>query len=97
MAAGDNTTDFKFIDPEILELASRFVFTELAYDRAFVGEIVRNLQDEGQSLVESGQGFLSMGPYHASRNNLFFISTLYSLPVSRRFAYVFRNSPDSCR
>jgi hypothetical protein len=31
-------------------------------DRTFAGEIVRNLQDEGLSLVEFGQGFLSMGP-----------------------------------
>jgi hypothetical protein len=28
-------------------------------------EIVRNLQDEGLSLVEFGQGFLSMGPASA--------------------------------
>jgi hypothetical protein len=28
------------------------VVTELAYDRTFAGEIVRNLQDEGLSLVE---------------------------------------------
>jgi phage terminase large subunit-like protein len=62
IATGGNTTDFKFIEAEILALASRFVVTELAYDRTFVGEIVRNLQDEGLSLVEFGQGFLSMGP-----------------------------------
>jgi hypothetical protein len=47
MAAGGNTTDFKFIEAETLELAARFMFTELAYDRTFAGEIVRNLQDEG--------------------------------------------------
>jgi len=45
-----------------LALAARFVVTDLAYDRTFAGEIVRNLQDEGLSLVEFGQGFLSMGP-----------------------------------
>ena len=39
--------------------------TEPAYDRTFAGEIVRNLQDEGLSLVEFGQGFLSMGPASA--------------------------------
>ena len=37
----------------------------LAYDRTFAGEIVRNLQDEGLSLVEFGQGILSMGPASA--------------------------------
>jgi phage terminase large subunit-like protein len=62
IATEGNTTDFKFIEAEILELAARFVATELAYDRTFAGEIVRNLQDEGLSLVEFGQGFLSMGP-----------------------------------
>jgi phage terminase large subunit-like protein len=65
MATEGNTTDFKFIEAEILALASRFVVTELAYDRPFAGEIVRNLQDEGLSLVEFGQGFLSMGPASA--------------------------------
>ncbi len=45
-----------------MALAALFVVTELAYDRTFAGEIVRNLQDEGLSLVEFGQGFLSMGP-----------------------------------
>jgi hypothetical protein len=57
IATEGNTTDFKFIEAEILALASRFVVTELAYDRTFAGEIVRNLQDEGLSLVEFGQGF----------------------------------------
>jgi phage terminase large subunit-like protein len=65
MGTEGNTTDFKFIEAEILALASRFVVTELAYDRTFAGEIVRNLQDEGLSLVEFGQGFLSMGPASA--------------------------------
>ncbi len=65
MATEGNTTDFKFIEAEILALASRFVVTELAYDRTFAGEIVCNLQDEGLSLVEFGQGFLSMGPASA--------------------------------
>ena len=65
MATEGNTTDFKFIEAEILALASRFVVTELAYDRTFAGEIVRNLQDEGLPLVEFGQGFLSMGPASA--------------------------------
>jgi phage terminase large subunit-like protein len=41
------------------------VVIELAYDPTFAGEIVRNLQDEGLSLVEFGQGFLSMGPVSA--------------------------------
>jgi hypothetical protein len=54
VATEGNTTDFQFIEVEILALASRFVVTELAYDRTFAGEIVRNLQDEGLSLVGPG-------------------------------------------
>ncbi|MGH6811350.1 MAG: terminase large subunit [Methylocella sp.] len=65
VATEGNTTDFKFIEAEILELASRFDITELAFDRTFAGEIVRNLQDHGVGIVEFGQGFLSMGPASA--------------------------------
>ena len=54
VATEGNTTDFQFIEAEILALAARFVVTELAYDRTFAGEIVRNLQDEGLSLVGPG-------------------------------------------
>jgi hypothetical protein len=59
IATEGNTTDFKFIESEILELAVRFEFTELAYDRTFAGE--SNLQDEGMSLVEFGQAFSAWG------------------------------------
>jgi phage terminase large subunit-like protein len=62
IATEGNTTDFKFLEAEILELATRFNILEMAYDRTFAGELVRNLQDEGISMVEFGQGFLSMGP-----------------------------------
>jgi phage terminase large subunit-like protein len=62
MATVGNTTNFKFIEAEIPELASRFVFTEPAYVRTFAGEIARNFQDDGISLAEFGQGFLGMGP-----------------------------------
>ena len=45
-----------------MKLAKRFNILELAYDRTFAGELVRNLQDEGMDMVEFGQGFISMGP-----------------------------------
>jgi phage terminase large subunit-like protein len=61
-ATEGNTTDFKFIEAEILELATKFNILEIAYDRTFAGELVRNLQDEGVTMVEFGQGFISMGP-----------------------------------
>jgi phage terminase large subunit-like protein len=60
-----NTTDFNFLQAEILELATKYNILEVAYDRTFAGELVRNLQDEGVSMVEFGQGFLSMGPASA--------------------------------
>lgn len=57
-----NTTDFQFLEAEILTLATKFNILEIAYDRTFAGELVRNLQDEGITMVEFGQGFISMGP-----------------------------------
>jgi hypothetical protein len=42
IATEGNRTDFKFIEAEIPEPASRFESTELAYDRTFAGEIVRS-------------------------------------------------------
>jgi phage terminase large subunit-like protein len=65
IATEGNTTDFKFVEAEILHLATIYNITELAYDRTFAGEIIRNLADEGMTLVEFGQGFLSMGPASA--------------------------------
>ena len=65
IATQGNTTDFKFIEAEILKLAKLYDISELAFDRTFAGEIVRNLVDEGMELVEFGQGFISMGPASA--------------------------------
>ena len=62
IATEGNTTDFKFVEAEILDLASSYDIIEVAFDRTFAGEIVRNLADEGMNVVEFGQGFLSMGP-----------------------------------
>ncbi len=60
VATPGNTTDFAFIEQEILELAACYDMRELAFDRTFAGEIVQNLQDEGLTLVQFGQGFLSL-------------------------------------
>jgi phage terminase large subunit-like protein len=61
-ATAGNTTDFKFIEAHILRLASVYSLQEVAFDRTFAGEIIRNLTDEGVACVEFGQGFYSMGP-----------------------------------
>ena len=60
IATPGNTTDFSFIEREIVELARQFDIRNIAYDRTFAGEIVQNLQDEGVNLIEYGQGFLSL-------------------------------------
>jgi phage terminase large subunit-like protein len=57
-----NTTDFKFIEAHILRIARIYDLQEVAFDRTFAGEIIRNLTDEGVQCVEFGQGFYSMGP-----------------------------------
>ena len=59
-ATPGNTTDFAFIAREIVDLSGRFDVREVAYDRTFAGEIVANLQDNDITLVQFGQGFLSM-------------------------------------
>ena len=76
VATEGNTTDFQFIEAEILELATRFNILEVAYDRTFAGELVRNLQDEGVTMVEFGQGFISMGPAAAEFMRLLIGRTL---------------------
>ena len=76
VATEGNTTDFQFIEAEILELATRFNILEVAYDRTFAGELVRNLQDEGINMVEFGQGFISMGPAAAEFMRLLIGRTL---------------------
>ncbi len=76
IATEGNTTDFQFIQSEILELATRFNILEIAYDRTFAGELVRNLQDEGVTMVEFGQGFISMGPAAAEFMRLLIGRTL---------------------
>lgn len=65
IATEGNTTDFRFIEAEILSLGREYDIGQLAFDRTFAGEIVRNLMDEGVPVVEFGQGFLSMGPASA--------------------------------
>ena len=47
VATPGNTTDFAFIEREIVDLAARFDLREVAYDRTFAGEIVQNLRTRG--------------------------------------------------
>lgn len=59
-ATPGNTTDYKFIQSAILEDAGAYDVREIAFDRTFAGEIVQNLLEENVTMVEFGQGFLSM-------------------------------------
>lgn len=56
-----NTTHFEFIEARVVELAGLYDIKEIAFDRTFAGEIIQGLQAEGLTMVEFGQGFLSMG------------------------------------
>lgn len=58
-----NTTDFALIRARVTAICPGFQVQDLAFDRMFAGETVQGLQDAGISMVEFGQGFLSMaGP-----------------------------------
>ena len=55
-----NSTDFRFIEAEILRIGQDFDLRELAFDPWATGEIINNLQEEGVELMEHRQGYASM-------------------------------------
>ena len=57
-----NTTDYNFIQRDVIDLAAVYDIQEIAFDRTFTGQIIQNLQAElgEERLVQFGQGFLSM-------------------------------------
>ena len=58
-----NSTDFRFIEAEILRIAAEFDLREIEYDPWATGELINNLVEEGIELVPHRQGFASMaGP-----------------------------------
>jgi phage terminase large subunit-like protein len=57
-----NTTDFSFIEADIIKNAELFDVQEVAFDRFMAGEIINNLTNEGLELTDFGMGFVSMGP-----------------------------------
>lgn len=56
-----NTTDYAFIQADILANAEVFDVQEVAFDRHLAGEIINNLMDEGLTVTDFGMGFISMG------------------------------------
>lgn len=56
-----NTTDYNFIERDIIELATIYDIKEIAFDRFFAGPIVQNLMGEGLRMVEFAQSCAVMG------------------------------------
>lgn len=61
-ATPGDVIDYRYIEDEIKQLASKFVIKEIAYDRYNATEIILNLQDEGLTMVPFGQGYKDMSP-----------------------------------
>mgnify|MGYP001272958721 CR=1 FL=1 len=55
-----NVVDYKRVREDIEAIAGVVTIEELAYDKAFAGEIVQLLQEFGLTMVDFGQGFMSM-------------------------------------
>ncbi len=56
-----NTTDYAQIRADVEQIAKGYQVQDIAFDRMFAGETVQGLQRAGLTMVEFGQGFLSMG------------------------------------
>lgn len=61
-ATPGNVVDYRYIEQQVKELASRYVIKEIAYDRYNATNIILNLMDEGFTMVPFGQGYKDMSP-----------------------------------
>jgi len=58
-----NTIDYNAIREKVRDLGERYQILEIAYDRWNASQLVRDLEDDGATMVPFGQGFQSMsGP-----------------------------------
>lgn len=55
-----NVTDFALLRSNIAAICADYQVEDIGFDRFFASETVQGLQDDGLSMVEFGQGFLSM-------------------------------------
>lgn len=56
-----NVVDYSFVRHQVAAISREFDTQEIAYDRLFAGQLVQDLQDQdGLTMVEFGQGFVSM-------------------------------------
>lgn len=60
-ATPGETTDFEFIEKEIVDLAGLYDLQELAYDQTFAGELVNSLMKQNIPLVKCSQTHLALG------------------------------------
>lgn len=60
-ATPGNVVDYRYIRKDIVEISQQVQLLEIAYDRWSATELVQNLQDDdGLTMVQFGQGFVSM-------------------------------------
>jgi phage terminase large subunit-like protein len=57
VATPGSTTDFSFIEGEILALRQRYKITELGFDKALAADLVGRLENSGVKVVQVNQGF----------------------------------------
>ena len=57
-----NVVDYRRIEADIKDIASKYIVREIAYDRYNATQIILNLQDEGLTMIPFGQGFKDMSP-----------------------------------
>ena len=57
-----NVVDYRRIEADLKDIASKYGGREIAYDRYNATQIILNLQDEGLTMIPFGQGFKDMSP-----------------------------------
>jgi len=67
-ATPGNVIDYRYIRKRINEIGQIFNIREIAFDRWGATEIIQNLEDDGFTVVQFGQGFASMA--HPTRELL---------------------------
>jgi phage terminase large subunit-like protein len=54
--------DYTFIRKQVNDDAAKFQITEIAYDRWGASKLRQDLEEDGHTMIEFGQGFASMSP-----------------------------------
>lgn len=59
-ATPGNVIDYNYIRQTVTDLSEQYQIREIAYDRWNATQLVRDLEDDGATMVPFGQGFVSM-------------------------------------